>query len=251
MALDGKVALVTGAAKRLGRSIAVVFAESGADLVLHVHTSSGEEVARAVRARGRRAFVIRADLSRAMEVTHLMQDAFNQAGQVDILVNSAAVFFPTLLTNLTVDAWRGIIRTNLTAPFVLSLLLGKKMRAQGWGRIVQLSDWSGWRPVPRYLPYCVSKGGLNVLTHVMAKALAPQVTVNGVALGPVLVPDHYEGRSRQMIAAQTPLGRLGNVADVAHAVRFLVERGDFVTGATYCVDGGKLARVSGDMSTSL
>jgi NAD(P)-dependent dehydrogenase (short-subunit alcohol dehydrogenase family) len=225
-------------------------AEGGADLLLHVHTSSGEEIAQEVTALGRRALVLRADLSRVAEARRLSQEALAVAGRVDVLVNNASVFLPTPLSTLTLQAWQTLLRTNLTAPFVLALFLGRTMRAHGSGKIVQLGDWSGLRPLPGYLPYCVSKGGLHTLTQVLAKALAPQVQVNSVAPGPVLPPAHYDAAARRALVERTPLKRLGNTADVVRAVRFLIEAGEFVTGTTYMVDGGWLASAAGGTGTS-
>lgn len=251
MDLSGKIALVTGAAKRLGRSIAFALAEDGADLVLHVHTSSAEEVARGVRELGRQAVVVRADLSRTPETVRLVQEVCGKTGHIDILINSAAGFSPTPLTDLTARSWRTILATNLTAPFALALLFGRVMRMRGEGSIIQLGDWSGLRPVPGYLPYCVSKGGLQALTHSLAKAFAPQVRVNSVALGPVLVPDHFDAEARTVLARRTPLGRLGSPGDAVRVLRFLLGKGGFITGATYFVDGGWLARTPNGTGTSL
>jgi NAD(P)-dependent dehydrogenase (short-subunit alcohol dehydrogenase family) len=251
LSLAGKVAVVTGAAKRLGRLIALALADQGADVVVHAHTSAGVEVVRAVEARGRRAFLLRADLSRQREMLRFAQDALRLAGHVDILVNSAAVYFPTPIAALTLRTWHTILRVNLTAPFVLSLVLGRTMRSQGGGSIIYLSDWSGWRPLPGYLPYCVSKGGLHALTPALAKALAPEVRVNSVALGPVLVPDSYGEEVRRALAARTPLGRLGDGSEVVRTVLFLVGCGSFVTGNCYVVDGGWLARAPDGIGISL
>jgi len=251
MKLSGQVAFVTGAARRLGQAVALALAQEGADVLLHVHRSSGEEVAREVRNAGRRAWVVKADLSSPAEAVRLSQDALALAGRVDILINNAAIFFPTPLPNLTTQAWRTILHTNLTSPFTLSLLLGRAMRAQGRGDIIQLTDWSGVRPLPAYLPYCVSKGGLWTLTQALAKVFAPQVRVNGVAPGPVLPPDDYPEAERQFLCSETPLRRVGQVSDVIRAVRFLLTADGFITGSVYVVDGGWLARAPGGRRTSL
>jgi pteridine reductase len=250
MALAGQVAFVTGAAKRLGRAITLALAQEGADIVLHVHSSSGEEVACEVRNLGRRAWIVNGDLSSPAAAIRLSQDALARAGRVDILVNNAAVFGATPLPNLTLPVWRMILHTNLTAPFTLSLVLGRAMRAQGRGQIIQLTDWSGVRALPAYLPYCVSKGGLWTLTQALAKALAPEVRVNGVAPGPVLLPADYPEGERQFLGAETPLKRVGQVSDVTRAVRFLIVEG-FITGSVYVVDGGWLARAPRGRRTSL
>jgi NAD(P)-dependent dehydrogenase (short-subunit alcohol dehydrogenase family) len=251
MHLQGKTALITGAGKRIGRAIALTLAESGADILLHVHTSSGEKVAREIEARGRRIFVLSADLSTTTGAQQLEQGAIRAAGHVDVLVNSAAVFSPTPLAGLSASSWRKILQTNLTSPFILALRLGRRMRERGEGKIIQLADWSGIRPTPGFLPYCVTKSGSIALTQALAKALAPQVQVNAVAPGPVLPPENYSGDAVRRLAEQTPLRRIGHENDVARAVRFLAETADYVTGSTYMIDGGWLAKVAEGSSTSL
>ncbi|MBI3800455.1 MAG: SDR family oxidoreductase [Deltaproteobacteria bacterium] len=250
-ALAGKIVLITGAARRLGRAIALSLAAEGADIALHVHTSSGEDLAREIAALGRRAWVMRANLARPEEAARFSETVLAAVGRIDILVNNAAVVFPTPLPTLTASLWRTVLHTNLTAPFVLSLRLGRIMQRRGMGKILQLGDWSGVRPVAGYLPYCVSKNGLLMLTQVLAKTFAPQVQVNAVAPGPVLPPDSYTTVERQAVLARTPLRRLGQAADVVRAVRFLVTMGNFVSGSTYFVDGGCLVSEPEGTSTSL
>lgn len=251
MRLLGKVALVTGAGKRLGRAIALDLAESGADIVLHVHRSSGEDVARIIKSYGRRALVIAADLSTTAGAIQLGRSVLSETGGLDILVNNAAVFFPTPLPEVTGGSWRSILQTNLSSPFVLALTLGRHMRERGSGKILQLADWSGIRPVPGFLPYCVAKNGTIAMTQALAKAFAPQVRVNALAPGPVLPPDHYSTEFNRRLAEQTPLRRIGHERDVVRVVRFLAENADFVTGATYMADGGWLAKVAEGSETSL
>jgi pteridine reductase len=249
--LSGKIALITGAARRVGRAIALSLAADGADIVLHVHTSSGADLAHEIATLERRSWIVRADLSRPEEAVQFSETVLASVGRVDILVNNAAVFFPTPLTTINASLWRTVLYTNLTAPFVLSLRLGRAMQRRGKGKIIQLGDGSGIRPAAGYLPYCVSKKGVLTLTQVLAKAFAPQVQVNAVAPGPVLLPDNYTAAERQAVLASTPLRRLGRAADVARAVRFLVTVGDFVTGATYFVDGGCLVSEPEGTSTSV
>jgi NAD(P)-dependent dehydrogenase (short-subunit alcohol dehydrogenase family) len=245
--LAGKTVLVTGAAKRLGRIIALTLAEAGADVILHVNSSSGDDVAQAIRGLGRQVAVVRGDLSQVEETLRVVREAFTLArsGKIDILVNNAALFSPSSLARTSLSEWQRVLRVNLTAPFIFALTLGREMRKAGGGKIIQLGDWSGQRPVPGYLPYCVSKGGLHALTLGLAKALAPQVQVNEVVLGPVLPPDEYDEQATRVLLQQTPLRRLGTAEDVARAVGFLAAASDFVTGASYIVDGGWLANVPG------
>jgi NAD(P)-dependent dehydrogenase (short-subunit alcohol dehydrogenase family) len=220
-------------------------------LLLHVHTSSGEETAQAVEACGRRAFILKADLSTTAGAALLGNDALSATGRVDILVNSAALFFPTPLPTLSASSWRSIVQTNLTSPFALALTLGRTMQKNGGGKVIQLADWSGVRPVSGFLPYCVSKNGVLAMTQALAKALSPHVQVNAVSPGPVLPPDHYTQAMLQRLAEQTPLRRIGQTADIARAVCFLAGAAEFVTGANYIVDGGWLAKVADGSTTSL
>ena len=244
-------ALVTGAGRRIGREIAIALAQGGADVVLHVHTSSGDETRRAVQQHGRRAWVIRGDLSSRRNVQRIAREALEKTGKIDILINNAAVFFPTPISALTAQEWHTFRRTNISAPFFLSVLIGRQMYQQGQGKIIFLGDWSGRRPSRNFLPYCVSKAGVSALTQALAKAFAPHVQVNEVAPGPVLLPEDYGPDQQEELRTRTPLQRFGSPYDIARMVRFLVESGDFVTGASYVVDGGWLAQGHDGTETSL
>lgn len=249
--LQGKVALITGAGRRVGRAISLALAQAGADTLLHVHTSSAETIQVEISQLGRRAWIVRADLSQPDAVSRLACEAQETAGRIDILVNNAAVFFSTPVATLGWADWERTLRTNLSAPFLLSLLVGRNMYQHGSGKIIFLGDWSGQRPSREFLAYCVSKSGIHALTQALAKAFAPYVQVNEIAPGPVLVPVEYSARQRARVRKNTPLQRFGDPQDVARVVRFLAECGDFVTGATYGVDGGWLATGAGGSGTSL
>lgn len=251
MQVRNSTALVTGAGRRLGRAIAVALAEAGADIILHVHSSDTAELEAQIRNLGRRVDVVKMDLSVVQAGEQLAHAALQRGGGVDILINNAAVFFPTSLAQLTVAEWRTVLQVNLSAGLALAVTLGREMVVRGRGKIIQLGDWSGQRPVRQFLPYCVAKGGLHIATGALAKAFAPQVQVNEVVLGPVLPPNDYEPQAVHELREQTPLQRLGQPDDVVRLVRFLIEQGDFVTGASYTVDGGWLAQAPGGMTTSL
>lgn len=251
MQLRNTLALVTGAGRRLGREIAVALAQGGADVVLHTYTSSGEEARQAVQKYGRRAWIIHGDLADRRDVQRVAHEALEKTGKIDILVNNAAVFFPTPIAALTAQEWRAFRQTNLSAPFFLSLLIGRRMYQHGQGKIVFLGDWSGRRPSRNFLPYCVSKAGVHTLTQALAKAFAPYVQVNEIAPGPVLVPEDYDPGRQEELRTRTPLQRFGSPHDIARTVRFLLESGDFVTGASYVVDGGWLAQGPDGTETSL
>jgi NAD(P)-dependent dehydrogenase (short-subunit alcohol dehydrogenase family) len=242
MELRGRWALVTGAAKRVGRSIALELADRGANVIVHYHTSAdaAEKTVREIEARGVRAVALPGDLGRTADVTALANAAEEHSGGVSVLVNSASNYLRVPFDKLTEDVWDASLDTNLKAPFLLSWHLGRKMRDRGGGRIINLADWAGERPYDDYLPYCVSKAGVICLTKALAKALAPAVQVNAVAPGPVMAPEDMPENERQAIARATPLRRFGTPEDVARCVRFLVEEAEFSTGSVFYVDGGRL-----------
>ncbi len=242
MELRGRWALVTGAAKRVGRSIALALAERGANVVIHYNSSADEAAAtvKAIEVLGVRSLALRAELSRPDDVARLAREAEERAGRIDVLVNNASNYIRAPFDRLTEAVWDASLEVNLKAPFLLSWHLGRAMKARGEGRIVNLADWAGERPYNDYLPYCVAKAGVICLTKALAKALAPEVLVNAVAPGPVLPPEDLGEAERQAIMRVTPLRRFGRPDDVARTVRFLAEEADFSTGALFMVDGGRL-----------
>ncbi len=241
MELLGRTALVTGAARRVGRVIALALADRGMDIVVHYKGRAPEAsaTAEAVERLGRRAVTIQADLAQPEEVEALIDRAVETFGTIDVLVNSAALFYRTPLEKLTGHDWDQFLRVNLIGPFLLARRLGLLMRQRGEGKIVNIADIAGMRPWADFLPYSVSKGALITLTQGLAKALAPQVQVNAVAPGSVLLPEEYGDREREAIVRATPLKRIGDPVDVAKAVLFLLEGSDFITGQVVVVDGGR------------
>jgi NAD(P)-dependent dehydrogenase (short-subunit alcohol dehydrogenase family) len=242
MELKGRAALVTGAGRRVGKAIALALAGRGAMVAVHYHRSAAEaeavvgEIARA----GGKARAFRANLEELGEIEAMVEAVLGEFGRLDVLVNNASVFYRKPLEELTERDWDVNLDTNLKAPFFLSKLAAAAMKRQGAGKIVSIGDWAGVRPYKNYLPYTVSKSGLIGLTRALAKALAPEVQVNCVALGPVLAPEDYDDAEIRKLAAATLTGRLGSPDDVARAVLFLCEGTDFATGATLMLDGGRL-----------
>ncbi len=242
MELKGRVALVTGAGKRVGRAIAMALAERGASIAIHYRSSQAEAadgVAR-IAAQGGRAQAVPADLGSVAEIERMVGQVIEAFGRIDVLVNSASVFYRKPLEELTEHDWDVNLDTNLKAPFFLSKYAGLAMRRQGAGKIVNIGDWAGIRPYNNYLPYTVSKSGLIGLTRALAKALAPQVQVNCVALGPVMPPEDYDAAEIERLKQATLTKTLGSPEDVARAVLFLCEGTDFTTGSTLMLDGGRL-----------
>jgi pteridine reductase len=241
MKLDGRTVLVTGAARRLGRAIAEDLASRGARLAVHYRGSAADAAAvvDGIRARGGTAEAFAADLADPTAAERLAAAVTAAMGAVDVLVNNASVFFRTPIDTVGAAEWDAVMSVNLRTPFLLALRLGREMRARGAGKIVNLADIAADRPYEGYLPYSISKAGIVALTRGLARELAPEVQVNCVAPGPVLEAIDATPDTTAAILRRTPLGRFGAAADVAAAVRFLVEGSDFVTGTTVTVDGGR------------
>lgn len=242
MELKGKVALVTGSGKRVGRAIALALTGRGAHLAIHYRSShaEAEQLVREINSGGGRAQAFRADLEKVREIEDMTAQVLAAFGRIDVLVNSASVFYRKPIEEVTEYDWDQNLNTNLKAPFFLSKYAGLAMRRQGAGKIVNIGDWAGIRPYNNYLPYTVSKTGLIGLTKALAKALAPEVQVNCVALGPVLPPDEYEASEVEKLVKGTLVKRVGSPDDVSRAVLFFCEGTDFATGATLVLDGGRL-----------
>lgn len=243
MELRGRVALVTGAGQRLGRAIAVALAGRGMRLAIHYNAS--DDGARAQRdeivAGGGDADCFGANLTDAAAAHALAGRVVERFGSLDVLVNSAAVMRHLSFEETTVEAWNEILDLNLRAVFFCTQGAAAELR-KARGKVINIADLGGLEPWPGYAAHSVSKAGVVMLTKVLARALAPDVTVNAIAPGTVLVPDSYDEVERARLAAATPLRRLGNPADATEAVLYLLERGDFVTGETLVVDGGRILR---------
>jgi len=241
--LDGAAALVTGAGRRVGQAIAVALAQAGCDVAVHYHGSAegAQETARAVEQAGRRAKLLQADLSDAAAARKLPDQAAAAFKRLDVVVNSAAVMVREPVEEVTPESWDATLDLNLRAMFFVSQgAIAHLRRAKG--KIVNIADLAGLEPWPAYVTHCVSKAGVIMLTKALARALAPDIAVNAIAPGAVLLPDEWDEQSRQHIEATTPLARLGSPADVVAAVQFLLAGTDYVTGTILVVDGGRLIR---------
>jgi len=241
--LEGAAALVTGAGKRIGQAIAIGLAQSGCDVAIHYHGSGegAEETARAVRAAGRRAELLQADLADAAAARGLADKAVRALKRLDIVVNSAAIMVREPVEAVTPESWDATFDLNLRAMFFVSQGAIPHLRRAN-GKIVNLADIAGMEPWPAYVPHCVSKAGVIMLTQGLARALAPDIAVNAVAPGAVLLPEQWDEAARDHIRKTTPLERLGSPDDVVAAVRFLLAGTDYVTGTVLVVDGGRLIR---------
>jgi NAD(P)-dependent dehydrogenase (short-subunit alcohol dehydrogenase family) len=241
--LEGATALVTGAGRRVGQAIAIALAQAGCDVAVHYHGSAegAQETARAIEQAGRRAELVQADLSDAAAARRLPDEAARALSRLDIVVNSAAIMVREPVEDVTPESWDATLDLNLRAMFFVSQGAIAHLR-RSKGKIVNLADLAGLEPWPAYVTHCVSKAGVIMLTKALARALAPDIAVNAIAPGAVLLPDEWDEKSRAHIQATTPLERLGSPADVVAAVKFLLAGTDYVTGTILVVDGGRLIR---------
>jgi len=241
--LEGAGALVTGAGRRVGQAIAIGLARAGCDVAVHYHgsASGAEQTARAIRGAGKRAELLQADLSDPHAARGLADQAARVLKRLDVLVNSAAIMVRQPVEEVTPESWDATLDLNLRATFFVSQGAIPHLR-RAKGKIVNIADLAGLEPWPAYVPHCVSKAGVVMLTKALARALAPDIAVNAVAPGAVLLPESWDEQSREHIRETTPLDRLGTPADVVAAVRFLLADTDFATGTVLVVDGGRLIR---------
>jgi pteridine reductase len=243
MELSGKVALVTGAGRRLGRAMAQALAARGMSLAIHHHASAegAEQLREEIVRAGGRAACFNADLADAAAARALPERVVAQWGRLDVLVNSAAIMRRLRLEETTPDDWDAIHHLNLRAVFFCTQGAAPALKAAR-GKVVNLADLAGLEPWPGFAAHSISKAGVVMLSKVLALSLAPEVTVNAIAPGAVLVPEDYPPEERDRLARSTPLRRLGTPSDVVNALLYLLEGGDFVTGETLVVDGGRHAR---------
>jgi len=236
--LQGRVALVTGAGKRLGRAVALRLAEEGGDVVVHYRSSQPEawETVKQVEKLGRRASAIGANLGRVSEIKRLFDEAGKHFGRLDILVNSAANFLPASMVSTTEEIWDSSLDTNLRAPFFCVQAAAPWLR-RTQGVIINFADTGGLLGWTGYIPHSISKAGVIMLTKVLAKALAPEVRVNAIAPGTITMegdPPEWEADFIKL----APLGRAGKPSDITDSVLFLVQS-KFITGQVLVVDGGR------------
>jgi NAD(P)-dependent dehydrogenase (short-subunit alcohol dehydrogenase family) len=242
MQLNGRVALLTGA-KRIGAVVAEQLGKQGVDVALSYNRSQAEaeQTASRLKAFGRRAITVQADLSRGADCTKLIEQVVNALGRLDILINMASLYEGKPFAQLTEQDWDRYLAVELKAAFLCSQAALPHLRATQ-GRIINFSDWlpvSGRPRYPGFLLYYVGKGGVKALTEAMALELAPdQILVNAIAPGPILAPPDTTAEQHKGVADATPLGRWGGELEIAKAILNLLDS-DFITGETIRVDGGR------------
>ncbi len=245
--LKGKAALVTGAARRLGRASALALARAGADVAITFRNSAREarETVIDLSGFGVRAFALRCDVTEEASVRAMMKEAGTELGRIDILVNNAANYETAEFEKLTVAQWDAIFASNTRGPFLVSreaLKWMRRSRGKGTGpveaKIINMGSLGGLRPWATHAHYCSSKAALHMLTKVMAKALAPEIAVNAIAPGMIDLGEKSAAAFMRKMAKQTPMLRNGRGDEIGAAVLFFATAPQFITGQILAVDGG-------------
>jgi len=239
--LQGKTALVTGAARRLGRASALALAAAGADIAITFLHSAREarQTVEDLSAQGVRAFALRCDITVEASVKAMLKQAGGELERIDILVNNAANYETADFEQLTLKQWDAIFASNTRGPFLVSREALKWMRGKGReSKIINMGSLGGLRPWATHAHYCSSKAALHMLTKVMAKALAPEIAVNAVAPGMIDLGEKSAAAFMRRMAKQTPMRRNGRDEEIAAAVLFFATAPQFITGQILAVDGG-------------
>jgi 3-oxoacyl-[acyl-carrier protein] reductase/pteridine reductase len=237
--LSGKVALVTGGAKRLGKAAALALAHAGADVAV-TYLSSETEVRRTrkeLEKIGARVLTVRCDVTDAKSISAAIKQTSAEFGGIDILVNNAGAYETVSFENISLQQWDAIFNINVRGPFLISQTAGPYLRCRK-GRIINLGSLGGLRAWPSHAHYCSSKAALHMLTKTMAKALAPEIAVNCVAPGMIDLGEKSSAAFMSRMAKQTPMQRNGTGDDVAAAILFFATAPSFITGQILYVDGG-------------
>jgi pteridine reductase len=237
--LRGRVALVTGTGKRLGRAIALRLVDEGADVAVHYGKSEAEakEVVAEITKRGTSAVALQANLINVPEITALVANVSKEFGRLDILINTAANFLETKFGDTTEAQWDASLDTNLKAPFFVSQAAAPLLAKSGKGVIINFADLGGLQGWRDYVPHSISKAGIILLTRVLAKELAPTVRVNAIAPGTITMPGDPPEWEQDFIR-RAPLKRSGIPQDITDAVSYLIHA-EFITGQVLVVDGGR------------
>ena len=239
---QNKVVMVTGAARRIGAELVRYLHRADMNIVLHYRSSEKDATNLANNLNAQRpesVQLLQGDLKDYSHIPNLIERAISLFGQVDVLINNASSFFPTDLEDIDEDIWDDLIGVNLKAPLFLTQAFAPHLKEVN-GCIVNIIDIHADRPLKDYSLYCIAKAGLSMLTKSMARELAPNVRVNGIAPGAIMWPEveHYEGLQQEIIS-RTALKREGNPKDVAGTALFLINHANYITGQIITVDGGR------------
>lgn len=241
MQLKDSIVLVTGGAHRVGKNISTLLAEKGANIVIHYRNrkTEAEALQEYLNNMGRDCLTVGGSIESESDWLNIREQVLKKYGRLDVLVNNAAIFYKTPFNTIQLKDWHNFLNVNLIGTALGCQVFGEVMVKQGKGKIINVADVSGETIWKDYIPYCTSKAGVLALTRGMAKALAPNVTVNAVSPGTVLLAEEYDEEEENRLIEKTPLRRVGSPVDIANTVAFLIEGSDFITGTVIKVDGGR------------
>lgn len=236
-----KVALVTGAAKRVGAVIVRKLHSEGMNIILHYRSSRND--AQALQAelnevRENSVVLIQAELLNTDKIAGMIREAVNIWGRLDVVINNASSFYPTPMGTVDEDQWEDIVGSNLKAPFFICQSAAEHLKKTN-GCIINIVDIHAERPLKTYPIYSIAKAGITMLTRSMARELGPEIRVNGVAPGAILWPENIDEVTKQRIVSRTALKRRGDPQDIADTIAFLVNGAGYITGQIITVDGGR------------
>lgn len=241
MTLSGKTILITGAARRIGRHLALTAAHAGANIILH-HSDSQQEAqatAREIEQMGRQVWIIQADFQDPAQVEGLVERAA-ALSPLYAIIHNASIFEPINVKETSLQDWQRHFNINLTAPFLMSRDFAHQMPDGEHGRIITMLDWRALRPLGDHFAYTISKAALAAMTRALGAALAPNITVNGLAMGAILPPS--DGGNTQWVEKEVPAGRWADLDEVGQAVLFLLDGPSYITGEIIHLDGGRHLR---------
>lgn len=241
MELSNRVILITGSSDRVGKALALALARKGAQTVIHYYTSQkkARQAAEEIAAAGLPPLIVQGEVSRREEWERMLGEILARFGRIDALVNNAALFYRTPLWEISEAQWEQFMNVNLKGVFWGCRVVGEQMLRQQQGRLVNIADIAGRQVWSEYLPYSVSKAGVLALTRGFAKKFAPHVTVNAILPGMIMPAEALGEGEREALIRKIPLKRSGTVEDLSNAVIYLLESGDFITGAEIVIDGGR------------
>ena len=236
--IEGKKVIITGSARRIGRELALASAKAGASVIIHHNRSKkeAEQTANDIRTLGGKVEIIHADFSNPQKAIGIFNTIFQDNKNIFALINNAAIFKPVKFTNTSLDDWRIHMDINLTMPFLLCQAFAKSLGNRK-ARIINILDWRALRPGYDHFPYTISKSALATLTETLALSLAPNIQVNGIALGAILPPSN--GAKEEGIISKVPAGRWANITELSDAYLFLLQGPEYITGEILHLDGGR------------
>jgi NAD(P)-dependent dehydrogenase (short-subunit alcohol dehydrogenase family) len=236
-----RVACVTGGGRRLGKHIALALGKEGYDVIVNYHSSArgAQETVNSLRAMGRKSIAVKADVSNKRAVTKMIRRAVKLFGNIDILVNNAAIFLDSPLLKTDERTWDRTMEINLKGVFLCSQAVAPYMLKRGSGKIINIASLGGIQAWKQHLPYSVSKAGVIMLTRILAKTLAPRIQVNAIAPGTIFMEGEETGGYKHVPKRKIPLKRYGKPSDITSMVTYLASSADYITGQVFTIDGGR------------